>query len=715
MKRLAPFLGLVILVACPSTSSSPQTGSFAILPLVSGRAIAVAEGSIRYDPIKLEYIGVGSSDGTTLVVGNAGTAGGVHLSAAAPAPRSGEFALAVFKLKATDAMPAWVSSQGFLQDGSPVELDARSTVRFSSTNPIAGQDTRTPSGVMPAAVPVTGSPVAAWANFRLGDVDKSGSVTSSDTTLVTNISGGTTATDEQKYLADIDGNGVVNAIDVLICQQLVTGTTLDATVSIAPETVFLEGAGSATILVGNAGQVALPAVVTSTPPGVALTLVSTSSVGTQVWTASSNKVIPGGTIKFIAGNAASQVVRIWANPGGAPDEAFNGTGRVTTDFGSSFDYALALAINSSGKTALAGRTYNGANEDFAVAQYTSTGALDTTFDTDGKLTTALGTSDDVAQAAAYQSDGKLLVAGRSFNGTNDDFALVRYNTNGSLDTSFGSGGKVITNLGGNDVVQALAIQTDGKIVVAGFTRTGATVADFGLARYTTGGLLDTSFGSAGTVVTSLAAGEDAAAALAIQSDGKIVAAGYADNGADHDVALARYTTSGALDGSFDADGKLTIAIGGASDEANAVAVQADGKIVAAGHADVGGGDYDFALLRVTASGALDTSFDTDGKVTSGFYALSYDEVFGLAIQSNGRIVAAGVTDNGVNDFALARFNTNGTLDVTFELDGLLSVPVSPGEDAANAIAIEPGTGRIVAAGYARSGVNDNFAAIKVFQ
>jgi uncharacterized delta-60 repeat protein len=178
------------------------------------------------------------------------------------------------------------------------------------------------------------------------------------------------------------------------------------------------------------------------------------------------------------------------------------------------------------------------------------GDLDTTFDSDGKVTTAIGASDNEAYSVAIQSDGKIVAAGSSKNGSNYDFALARYNTDGTLDTNFGTGGKVITAIGSStDVAESVAIQSDGKIVAAGFSNNGSN-NDFALVRYNTNGTLDTTFDSDGKVTTAIGSANDAAYSVAIQSDGKIVAAGFSNNGSNNDFALVRYNTNGSLDTSF---------------------------------------------------------------------------------------------------------------------------------------------------------------------
>ena len=180
-----------------------------------------------------------------------------------------------------------------------------------------------------------------------------------------------------------------------------------------------------------------------------------------------------------------------------------------------------------------------------------------------------------------QADGKIVVAGR-YGNNRSDFALARYNTDGSLDTSFDGDGKLTTVFVGNgDEVSAVAIQTDGKIVVAGYgIAVRAVCADFTVVRYNSDGSLDTSFDSDGVVTTDFNSGSDGAFGMALQADGKIVVAGTAEpiqNG-DNDFAVARYNTDGSLDTSFDEDGKLTTDFQSLSEESTSVAIQGNGKI-----------------------------------------------------------------------------------------------------------------------------------------
>ena len=230
------------------------------------------------------------------------------------------------------------------------------------------------------------------------------------------------------------------------------------------------------------------------------------------------------------------------------------------------------------------------------------GDLDTTFGA-GKVLTPIGSGEDTASSVVVQSDGKIVTAGSYFNGSNFDFAVLRYNSDGTLDTTFGTGGKAITSIGsGDEKADAVIIQPDGKIIAAGYYING-TAGDCALVRYNANGTLDTTFGSGGKVTTQTSNSTENIYALAIQSDGRIVAAGRATNGASLlDFVVLRYNTNGTLDGSFDGDGfRFANFFSGTNDTAQAIAVQTDGKIVVAG-STYNGSSYEFALHRINSNG-----------------------------------------------------------------------------------------------------------------
>ncbi len=393
------------------------------------------------------------------------------------------------------------------------------------------------------------------------------------------------------------------------------------------------------------------------------------------------------------------------NSDGSFDSSFDGDGKT-------FDaiQCFAVAVQADGKIVVAGNFVRNLNADFALVRYNADGSLDTSFDGDGKVTTAVLIGNDYAYNVTVQADGKIVAIGFSYNGVNEDFAAVRYNSNGSLDTSFDGDGKVTTDfLGTTDQARAVAIQTDGKILVGGNAANG-TFNNIAIVRYNTDGSLDTAFDSDGKVLTDILIGHDNANSLAVQTDGKIVAAGQSSVGVGWQIGLVRYNPNGSLDTSFDGDGKLTTVVLGNMDLANSVAIQTDGKIVVGGYS---GGFVNgffisaFAVVRYNPNGSLDTSFDGDGKATT--VVLSGANVANaLAIQTDGKIVAAGYSDNNVSFekfFSVVRYNPNGSLDTSFDNDGKATNSVGSRVSSAKAVAIQA-DGKIVVAGNAYFQRND---------
>jgi uncharacterized delta-60 repeat protein len=345
----------------------------------------------------------------------------------------------------------------------------------------------------------------------------------------------------------------------------------------------------------------------------------------------------------------------------------------------------------------------------------SAGKLDLTFGIDGLVTTDFGSTSDGAGSVAIQADGKILVTGTTVPpGAGADFALARYNSDGSLDTTFGTDGKVTTDFGSQDSAGSVAIQADGKIVVTGVSIQPGTGYDFALARYNTDGSLDTTFDGDGKVTTDFGFSYDYGMDLAIQADGKIVVTGWSiQPGTGYDFALTRYNSDGSLDTTFDGDGKVTTDFGFSEDLGPDVAIQADGRIVVAGHSIQPGTGYDFALARYNSDGSLDTTFDGDGKVTTDF-GFSFDAGLGLAIQADGKIVVSGfsIQPGTGYDFALTRYNSDGSLDTTFGADGKVTTDLGSSSDIGMSVAIQA-DGRIVVAGYSyQPGTGGDFAVAR---
>jgi uncharacterized delta-60 repeat protein len=320
------------------------------------------------------------------------------------------------------------------------------------------------------------------------------------------------------------------------------------------------------------------------------------------------------------------------------------------------------------------------------------------------VTTDLTGFTDVAWAVAIQPDGKIVVAGQAATDPNVSqlaFALVRYNANGTLDSSFGGGDGIVLT-GSYHRASSIALQSDGKIVVAGQSKASVQASNnFTVARYNADGSPDGSFDGDGIVTTPVNSADDFRA-ITIQPDGKIVAAGQS-NFTTYDIVVVRYNSNGSLDNSFDTDGKVITSIGISTDAANGVTLQRDGKIVVSG-ASVTGVTQHSALLRYNINGSLDTSFDGDGiVVTTTDASFSSNAYLAASVQANGKIVAAGFA-GGVGK--VVRYTPNGALDNAGTFRWGSTGIVTSALTFASAMTIQP-NGRVVIAGYQNFGSLNN--------
>lgn len=424
---------------------------------------------------------------------------------------------------------------------------------------------------------------------------------------------------------------------------------------------------------------------------------------------------PSGEIGGRINALSSENAVMFPFSNGSLDATFDADGIVTTEIGGGNNVALGVAVQRDGKIVAAGYCLNGATDDFAVARYNPNGSLDETFDGDsgngnGIVTTSITANYDEALAIVIQSDGKILLAGQASNGANTDIALVRYNQNGTLDTSFDGDGIVTTTIGtGSESVRSIALSPDGKIIVTGQTFNGANL-DIPIVRYNPNGSLDTAFNGSGIVTVAVGAGTDTAYGVLVQPDGKTVVAGYYFNGTNNDVVVLRLNENGVLDATFGTGGIVTTAVGPLTEEAFAVALQTDGKIVIAGCINMGVNN-DFLLVRYNSNGSLDGSFGTNGATVTPI-GNGADIANAVTIQPDGKIVAAGFSSNGANnDFAVIRRNADGSLDTTFDTDGKLTTPVGISTDIGYAVAVQA-DGKIVVAGRTVVGATADFGVVR---
>jgi uncharacterized delta-60 repeat protein len=328
----------------------------------------------------------------------------------------------------------------------------------------------------------------------------------------------------------------------------------------------------------------------------------------------------------------------------------------------------------------------------ALVRYLTNGVLDAAFGTGGILTTSLTENDYFyVTDAAWQPDGKIIVVGQVYVATNSSYDLVvaRYLTNGVLDASFGAAGLAIHDLGLDDSGEAVALQSDGRIVVAAYGYNFSPSQNlFAALRLLTNGVPDTTFDGDGWAEASFSSNPARPTAIALQSDGRIVLAGYSTVTNVNQAVLARFQTNGTLDASFGSGGKVSTSLGLTNASAESVAVQTDDRIVVAGNASL---NFDGWLLavRYQTNGTLDLSFDTDGVVLSAGAGAS-----AVALQPDGKILMAGYVNL---DTGLFRYDTNGSPDTSFGSGGVVQTGLGPAQDSAAALALQA-DGKIVVAG-----------------
>jgi uncharacterized delta-60 repeat protein len=379
--------------------------------------------------------------------------------------------------------------------------------------------------------------------------------------------------------------------------------------------------------------------------GVVITDILNRDAAVDVAAGPDGTIIVAGTCDMSAETQDPGFTVVRYRNDGSLDNTFDGDGVAITPFPGNGTRAAAAAIQENGRILVTGSSGPYGSTNLTVVRYITTGALDTTFSGDGILTTAAGGSYNWGEALVIQADGKVVVAGTSWI-SDYDFVLTRCNADGSLDAGFGSSGTVTLDLGDWDFCHTVALQQDGKIVAAGRSRTGANYA-IALVRFNSNGALDTTFGNAGTVITDVTDGFDAINALALQTDGRIVGAGLTSGGA---LTIVRYTATGSLDATFSGNGIAVIPTG---NEARDIVIQPDGKIVAV--ATQGDADHlDLSLVRYLPDGSLDPNFGNAGMVVINLGG-DYDEAGGVTLQAGSRILAVGtLISDTAHDIAVLR-------------------------------------------------------------
>ena len=435
---------------------------------------------------------------------------------------------------------------------------------------------------------------------------------------------------------------------------------------------------------------------------------------------------PGGCVQL--GPQSTAILTIVdddaaAGPSGL-DASFDSDGKATLErFGGD---RSGMAVQSDGKVIMVG----GTSANFIMARFNADGSLDGDFGDDGKVTTPIPGADALgvkeALAVAIQRDGKIVVAGDARTpspGSRAAIALVRYDSNGRIDPTFGNGGFVFgpTFLFGRAF--AVAIDGDDRIVVAGDTpKDGNTdFGDFIVARFNANGGIDSSFGEAGIAVTDVGGVTNEAHGLQVLSDNSLLVSGFAPQVVSNTngtttvstpvTAVVRYRENGTLETTFGSGGRVQL---NGDNVGRGLAVQSDGRIVLAGSIETAlfpATLKRFALMRLLANGTIDDSFGDAGRVQTSFTDRG-DEAFDVALQSDGKIVAGGASNIQVNsNFAVARYESDGDLDASFSEDGKLTIDFFGFTDVAESIAIQS-NGKIVLGGLARNSV-DGYGVARV--
>jgi uncharacterized delta-60 repeat protein len=358
--------------------------------------------------------------------------------------------------------------------------------------------------------------------------------------------------------------------------------------------------------------------------------------------------------------------------------------------------AYAVAIDHHDRIVVAGSTLD-PHPDIALARFTPGGRLDPTFGSGGKVVADLG-ANDYAFDVAIQDDGGIVVVGEREAPASDRFVVQRYRPNGTLDPGFANAGTALTGFGRRfQSANAVAITPGGRIVVAGSTSNGITSRSV-VARYLGDGRLDRSFGGDGRVTTDVSPSAEQFTDLVIQPDGRIVAAGWAEVSLVPVFTAVRYTSDGRLDRSFDGDGISRVDVSTGADRANAIAETNDGRLVLAGAASAGG-RAEWGVIRLGPRGHLDPTFADRGRLVTDF-GPAFDEANAVAVQDNGKMLLAGRIREGTkDDIGVLRLKPGGGHDRTFAAGGRALTDVAGGSDAARDLTIAS-NGKIVVVGEA---------------
>ena len=449
-----------------------------------------------------------------------------------------------------------------------------------------------------------------------------------------------------------------------------------------PDTTFGTGGKTAFLVNGNLSEAHA---VTLQGDGKIVLAVDAASLGT------------GGGVKTIG------VTRLM--PNGTPDGTFGTGGSIVDNVGVAF--AGDIAVASDGDIYVAATRMPSSPATTALYKYTPTGGRRTTFGTNGAVDISTGGFFGTPLGLVVQPDNKVVVAATSSStgGSYGEWTIARVLPTGILDSTFGTGGKVVSSAGPQSQVHDVALAPDGKIVVAGYAN-----GDMMVARYLNDAgpppesFFDTTFSGDGVATTDFAGTSDFGSTTIVQPDQKIVVGGSVGNGTNTDdvFGLTRYNPDGSLDVTFGTAGKATVDFGPDAD-LESIALAPDGKLVAVGRVTAPGAVWDWAIARFNANGTIDTTFGGgDGMVTTDFFGFG-DLASGVLVQSDGKIIVAGMATAVTTDMAIVRYNTDGSIDTSFANAGRQFIDAFGGVDFASTVKLQPDNKLIVVGGSVQPG------------
>lgn len=357
----------------------------------------------------------------------------------------------------------------------------------------------------------------------------------------------------------------------------------------------------------------------------------------------------------------------------------------------------AISVLPDGKIFLAGDSGTNTQSQMSIERLNPNGTIDNTFGTDGALRFNVGNGQSFIMDSKVQPDGKTVFTGYSWaSNFTGDFVAIRLNADGTFDNTFGTNGIVVLDDGKNEVASALTILPNGKIILAGYVND-----NFAMAQLNTDGSLDADFGIGGWVVTPISSTFSYASSIGVLSNGDIILGGFVYAGNGTQMAAVKYRANGNIDTAFGTNGVVAFNLSESTDFVSGVGIQADGKILLAGHAYAGTNPlrYDITIVRLNSNGSFDNSYGTNGVARAKVVQNGENYTSKLGMQPDGKPVVAGTTVEGNSwNACLVRFNTDGTLDSSFGTNGKISLDINNEDQEGRAIAL-PEDGSFIIGGY----------------